>query len=91
MYHSIKLKPGVDQHTHSFLWRNCETDRKPDVYVLTTVTFGDRPAGSIAATALKKTAELGKEQFPEAATIIDRNIYVDDIADSFKTNDELEL
>ena len=36
-------------------------DRAPDVYVMTSVSFGDKPAAAIAALALKKTAELAKE------------------------------
>ena len=32
MYHAVKLSL-LDQHTHKFLWRNLEINRKPDVYV----------------------------------------------------------
>ena len=57
MYHAVKLSL-MDQHTHRFLWRNLELHRKPDVYVMTSVSFGDRPAGNIAMAALRKTAEM---------------------------------
>ena len=50
MYHTIKIE-GVDQHTHRFLWRNME-DRAPDVYVMTSVSFGDKPAAAIALQPL---------------------------------------
>ena len=84
MYHTIKIE-GVDQQTHRFLWRNME-DRALDVYVMTSVSFGDKPAAAIAAMALKKTAELAQEKHPEAAETIQKNAYVDDIIDSFPSH-----
>ena len=88
MYHSVKLKPGLDQHTHRFLWRNYEVTREPDTYVITSVSFGDRPAGAIATVALRKTAKMGQREFPEAAEIILNNTYVDDILDSFSSKED---
>ena len=82
MYHSIKLSK-LDQHTHRFLWRDCEVKRKPDTYIMKSVSFGDKPAGNIAITALNKTAELSRSYFPEAVDIIQNNTYMDDIIDSF--------
>ena len=90
MYHSIKLKPGVDQHTHRFLWRELDTSRPPDTYILTSVSFGDRPAGAIATTALRKTAELGKNEYPVAANVILKSSYVDDLIDSFENKEEAQ-
>lgn len=45
MYNAIKLSTH-DQHTHRFVWRNLETHREPDHYVLMAVAFGDRPSYS---------------------------------------------
>lgn len=45
IYHTIKLDKE-DQHTHRFIWRNFNLSEAPDHYVLTTVTFGDRPSGT---------------------------------------------
>ena len=67
MYHAVKISL-LDQHTHRFLWRNLKVDRKPDVYVMTSVSFGDKPAGNIAMAALHKTAEYAKQIYPEAAS-----------------------
>ena len=55
MYHSIKIDK-FDQHVHRFLWRGMNSCRDPDQYVLNTVTFGDRPSGTIATMALRYTA-----------------------------------
>ena len=35
--------------------------KKPDHYVMQAVTFGARPSGAIAVTALRKTAVLFRE------------------------------
>ena len=87
MYHRI-LIPEADQHVHKFLWRNLETERAPDVYVKTVLTFGDNPAPAMAQTALRKTADEAKEVFPKAAKVLKENTYMDDICDSVRTEEE---
>ena len=59
-----------------------ETTREPDIYVIQRVSFGDKPSGAIATVALRKTAEMGKDQFPEASQVILNNTYMDDIIES---------
>lgn len=54
MYNSVKMGT-LDQHTHRFLWRNMDSNIPPDNYIMIAVTFGDKPSGVIAITALKKT------------------------------------
>ena len=66
MYHSVKTT-ALDQHTHRFLWRDMVTDRAPDTYVIQRVSLGDKPSATIATMALRKTAEMGSEQYPDAA------------------------
>ena len=83
MYHTIKTSV-LDQHTHRFLWRDLQECRRPDVYVITSVSFGDKPAGAIAMLALQNTAKAGKDEHPKAAETILKNSYVDDIVDSCK-------
>ena len=60
MFHTIRIT-GLDQHTHRFLWREYKTNIPPDIFVMTSVSFGDRPAGNIATAALCKTAEVGQK------------------------------
>ena len=81
MYHAVGISQ-VDQHTHRFLWRKT-MDARPDIYIMTAVSFGDKPAAAIAGLALTKTAMIGKEKYPEAANTVIRNSYVDDLLDSF--------
>ena len=66
MYYMVAI-PQIDQHVHRFLWRNLETEHKPDTYVKTVLTFGDRPSPTMAIIALHKTAELMEESRPKAA------------------------
>ena len=58
------------------------TDRAPDTYVILRVSFGDKPFATIAMMALRKTAEMGSEQYPDAAKIVKDNTYMDDIIES---------
>ena len=78
MYNQIALS-SFDMHCHRILWRDFDQSRQPDHYVLTSATFGDKCAGIISMLALKTTAEMFKDKYPEAANIIIENSYVDDI------------
>ena len=83
MYHSVHLSL-LDQHMHRFLWRDLNLDKPLDTYMVTRVCFGDKPAGTIAAVALQKTAQEFKTQYPESVDILLNNTYVDDVIDSFE-------
>ncbi|KAJ8033781.1 hypothetical protein HOLleu_24140 [Holothuria leucospilota] len=52
------------------------------------VNFGDKPAATIAICALRKTAEMSKSEFPEAADTLKRNVYMDDVLDSLRNESE---
>ncbi|CAB3989230.1 RNA-directed DNA polymerase from transposon BS [Paramuricea clavata] len=84
MYHAIKISV-LDQHTHRFLWRDMSQDSGRSTYVMTSISFGDKPAGNIATVALRKTAEMQKDDLRNASDTILNNTYVDDIADSVET------
>ena len=88
MYHCVHLSL-TDTHTHRFLWRDLGTTKDPDVYAMTRVSFGDKPAGAIATVALRKTALESAESHPRAAETIIKNSYIDDLIDSFHDNNEM--
>ena len=88
MYHSVYLST-LDSHTHRFLWRDLDTTKDPDTYIMTRVSFGDKPAGTIATVALRKTAQEHSQMYPTAASSIVQNSYIDDILDSFDDANEL--
>ena len=81
MYHTVKTKT-IDQHTNRFLWRDMNIKRPPDTYVIQRVSFGDKPSGTIATVALRKTAEMGQHKYPKAAKVIEENTYMDDVIES---------
>ena len=81
MYHTIKMKP-IGQHTHRFLWRNMDSSKEPETYIIQRVSFGDNPSGTIATVALRKTAEMGKDLYSHAATVVQENTYMDNIIES---------
>ncbi|XP_071956947.1 uncharacterized protein [Antedon mediterranea] len=87
MYHSVGMAE-MDQHCHRFLWRDMQIERSPVVYCVTAVNFGDKPSATIAICALRKTAEMVKEKFPEAASTILHNVYMDDILDNLESTEE---
>ena len=76
MYNSVRISE-FDMHTHRFLWRELDTNKVPDHYVLKTVTFGDKPGGAIAMLALRKTAQMSLK-YPLATRTIMEDSYVDD-------------
>jgi len=81
MYNSIRI-PQKDQHCHRFLWRDLDERKDPETYVITRVNMGDRPSGSIACAALRKTAERECLNFPRESKIILNSSFMDDIIDS---------
>ena len=87
MYHRIRI-PEADQHVHKFLWRNLQTDREPDVYIKTVLTFGDKTAPAMAQIAIRKTADEAKKVFPEAVQVLKDNTYMDDICNSVRTEEK---
>lgn len=72
----------LDHHTHRFLWRDMDSTKEPDTYIIKRVSFGDKPSGMMATIPLRKTAEMTRNEYPEAADIIQNNTYMDDIIES---------
>ena len=65
-----------------------DTGRPPDTYVIQRVSFGDKPSGTIATVALRKTAEMGADKYPKASQVIKENTYMDDIIESVPTKEK---
>ena len=86
MYNSVFLGE-LEMHTHRFLWRDLE-DRPPDVWCITRVNMGDKPAGAISIEAKDRTADLFRDINPKAADLIKESSYVDDIIDSVNSLQE---
>jgi hypothetical protein len=77
-YQSVKASER-DQHLRRVIWRGGKTDEPPKIYATDCVNFGDKPAGCIALTCVRETAELYNGIDPEAARKLKDDGYVDDI------------
>ena len=83
MFNTVHLEE-LEQHMHRFLWRECDTSRKPDIWVITRVNLGDRPSGTIAITAKNNTAHMFADICPPAAQMLIYCTYTDDVINSIK-------
>ena len=63
-----------------------DTAKETDTYVIQRVNMGDRPAAAIATEALRATAEMYRDSYPEAAEFIVSSSYMDDLIDSVESN-----
>ena len=84
MFHSIHLQE-LEAHCHRYLWRDMDPTKAPEVYMIQRVNMGDKPASAIATEALRMTALLQEEKYPEAAELIINSSYMDDLIDSVKS------
>ena len=84
MFNSVYLKE-LEKHCHRFLWRDLELGRPPDIYIMERVNMGDTPAPAISTEAIYKTADRFKKDSLEAAELLKKSSYVDDLIDSRPT------
>ena len=84
MYLQMRLPEG-DTHVHRYLWRNLDQSKKPTTYALQRVTFGDKPSPDMASFVMLKMAKENQENNPNAATVLSRDRYIDDLIHSCPT------
>ncbi|XP_053968751.1 uncharacterized protein LOC128870181 [Anastrepha ludens] len=77
MYRCIKMSSPDDQ-LQCILWRD-DPSEQIKTYKLNTVTYGTRPAASLAIRAMHQLTFDEEESFPVGAKIIRRDFYVDDL------------
>ena len=87
MYLQIEL-PEEDTHVHRFLWRNLELTKKPTIYALQRVTFGDKPSPDMTSFVMLEMAKDNEKDNPHAAAILRRDRYMDDLIHSCPTTKE---
>ena len=87
MYHNVKTG-DLEGNLRRMLWRNCEQNRSPDVYRFNVVTFGDRPAGCIAVSALKATADMFSFVSEKASNVLKDDSYMDDVVSGANSTQE---
>ncbi|XP_033314650.1 uncharacterized protein LOC117213411 [Bombus bifarius] len=76
MYRQFLVRPE-DRKFQQILWRN--SDGEVDTYQLNTVTFGLSAAPYLAIRCLKQLADDEGHRYPRAATVLQRDFYVDDV------------
>lgn len=84
MYLQIRL-PEEDTHVHRYLWRNLDQSKSPTTYALQRVTFGDKPSPDMASFVMMKMAKENQENNRNAATVLSRDRYMDDLIHSCPT------
>jgi DNA-binding transcriptional regulator YiaG len=86
MYLRIKINEH-DQGYFSFLWRDLDTNREPDVYEFSRVVFGVNCSPFLAQFVLREHANLHLKEFPIGATTILKSTYMDDSMDSVEDDE----
>ena len=78
MYNRVRLDES-HWRFQLYLWdEQLRTGVHPIWKVIKTLIYGVRPSGQLAEVAIRKTAELMREKYPEAYSVIMNDIYVDD-------------
>ncbi|XP_062700056.1 uncharacterized protein LOC134284792, partial [Aedes albopictus] len=86
MFHQIRIREE-DKHSQRFLWRAKPSD-EPTVYLMDVATFGSTCSPASAQFVKNLNAEQHREQYPEAASAIIDDHYVDDYLTSFGSEEE---
>lgn len=81
MYNSIVVHSDDRKYQHIVLRENPNSEIKE--YELTRVTFGLTPSGFLAQRAIKSLIADEGEKYPIASQVLEKSIYVDDIAAAF--------
>uniref|UniRef100_W8AYL5 Pro-Pol polyprotein n=1 Tax=Ceratitis capitata TaxID=7213 RepID=W8AYL5_CERCA len=87
MFHRVKIREA-DQEAQRFLWRNGDSTKEPEVYVMTAMIFGSVCSPCSAQYVKNLNAKKFEKDYPRAASAIIDCHYVDDYVDSFDTADE---
>ena len=74
-----------DRKYHRLLWRDLDPTKPVDVYEAVRLTFGDRASPYLAQFVLHSYALDSKENYPAAAMVLLRDMYMDDILHSEET------
>ncbi|XP_062537886.1 uncharacterized protein LOC134206213 [Armigeres subalbatus] len=89
MFHQVLMNEN-DQQSLKFLWRRCDQNRDPDVYVMTVMIFGASCSPSSAQFVKNRNAQRFENEFPRAVEAIVHEHYVDDMLTSVETEIEAE-
>lgn len=84
MFHQVAVKQQ-DQPAISFLWRDMDGERAPDVYQMDRIIFGARSSPASAAFVLRRTAEDSTAGSQADRDAVGTSFYADDFVRSEPT------
>lgn len=87
MFHQVRVIDS-DVHTQRFLWRDGNSNKAPEVFVILVLTFGGKNSPCSAQYVKNKNAMEYSNEFPRAVDAILNSHYQDDMLDSFDTIEE---
>lgn len=87
MFHQVFIREE-DRHVQRFLWRNCELNKEPEIFIMNVMIFGASCAPCISQYVKNINASKFECQYPQAAIAIKNNHYVDDFLYSTDTIEE---
>ena len=98
MYNSVQLVEE-DWCLQRYIWHeNLDPNCIPEEKVIKTLIYGVKSSGNQAERALRMTAHLSKDEYPDVNKIVQKDIYVDDCISgkssqelTFQRADELSL
>ncbi|XP_068148385.1 uncharacterized protein, partial [Drosophila tropicalis] len=88
MFHQVRVRPE-DQTAQKFLWRNGNSAKAAETYVMQVMTFGASCSPALANYIKNRNSERFRKESPRAVAAICRNTFVDDWLESTNTEDEM--
>ena len=78
MYNSVRLQEEY-WCLRRYIWQDqLDASKLPEEKVIKTLIYGIKSSGDQAERAIRETARLSKDTYPEVNEIILKDIYVDD-------------
>lgn len=87
MYRQMLVTPE-QRELQAILWRENE-DEEMKTYLLNTVTYGTKSAPYLALRCLRQLGIISQGKHPEAAQIILKEMYIDDLLSGANSEEEL--
>ena len=85
MFHQVRVEPRDSDALRFLWWEGGELSAELVEYRMVKHIFGATSSPSVVNFCLKKTAEMDGGQNSEVASVINRNMYVDDLMKSTET------
>lgn len=87
MFHQVRIREE-DQRFQCFLWRDGDSSKRPDTYIMNVMIFGATCSPCSAQYVKNLNALEFEDEHPRAVEGIIKRFYVDDYMDSFATEEE---